>query len=111
MRPLEKRVEYRLSTQSFVAINKKVPEAGNVSLSDVAKRAVQGANPAIRFTPENHKTIYLNWMENLTTGGSAATVVGHRIPAWYCGNEKCPHSRDYPGGIPDRWRQRDGKMS
>jgi valyl-tRNA synthetase len=94
-------VEPRLSTQWFVAVNRKVPAAGNVSLSDVAKQAVQGSEPAIRFTPENHKTIYLNWMENLYDWCISRQLWwGHRIPAWYCGNAKCVHSRDYPGGEP-----------
>jgi valyl-tRNA synthetase len=94
-------VEPRLSTQWFVAVNRKVPAAGNVSLSDVAKQAVQGDEPAIRFTPENQKTIYLNWMENLYDWCISRQLWwGHRIPAWYCGNEKCVHSRDYPGGEP-----------
>jgi len=94
-------VEPRLSTQWFVAVNRKVPAAGNVSLSDVAKQAVQGSNPPIRFTPENHKTIYLNWMENLYDWCISRQLWwGHRIPAWYCGNAKCVHSRDYPGGEP-----------
>jgi valyl-tRNA synthetase len=94
-------VEPRLSTQWFVAVNRKVPAAGNVSLSDVAKRAVQGAEPAIRFTPENHKTIYLNWMENLYDWCISRQLWwGHRIPAWYCGNAKCVHSREYSGGEP-----------
>jgi len=94
-------VEPRLSTQWFVAVNRKVPTAGNVSLSDVAKQAVQGEQPAIRFTPENHKTIYLNWMENLYDWCISRQLWwGHRIPAWYCGNAKCVHSREYPGGEP-----------
>src|SRR5438270_9581513 len=94
-------VEPRLSTQWFVAVNRKVPAAGNVSLSDVAKQAVQGTEPAIRFTPENHKTIYLNWMENLYDWCISRQLWwGHRIPAWYCGNAKCVHSREYPGGEP-----------
>src|SRR3954468_1517437 len=94
-------VEPRLSTQWFVAVNRKVPAAGNVSLSDVAKQAVQGDAPAIRFTPENHKTIYLNWMENLYDWCISRQLWwGHRIPAWYCGNAKCVHSREYPGGEP-----------
>jgi valyl-tRNA synthetase len=94
-------VEPRLSTQWFVAVNRKVPAAGNVSLSDVAKQAVQGDEPAIRFTPENQKTIYLNWMENLYDWCISRQLWwGHRIPAWYCGNANCVHSRDYPGGEP-----------
>src|SRR5438270_1691571 len=94
-------VEPRLSTQWFVAVNRKVPAAGNVSLSDIAKQAVRGDAPAIRFTPENHKAIYLNWMENLYDWCISRQLWwGHRIPAWYCGNVKCVHSREYPGGEP-----------
>src|SRR5262249_28129015 len=82
-------------------VNRKVPSAGNVSLADVAKHAVEGDRPAIRFTPENHKAIYLNWMENLYDWCILRQLWwGHRIPAWYCGNAKCVHSREYPGGEP-----------
>jgi len=65
------------------------------------RQAVQGAEPPIRFTPENHKTIYLNWMENLYDWCISRQLWwGHRIPAWVLRNRKCVHSREYAGGEP-----------
>src|SRR3954468_15864695 len=94
-------VEPRLSTPWFVAVNKNTTAAENVSLSDAAKQALQGKEPPIRFTPENQETIYLNWMENLYDWCISRQLWwGHRIPAWYCGNPQCSHSKDYPGGEP-----------
>ncbi len=42
----------------------------------------------IRFTPENYKTIYLNWMDNIHDWCISRQLWwGHRIPAWHC--QKC----------------------
>jgi valyl-tRNA synthetase len=75
-------VEPRLSTQWFVAVNKP-GENGTRSLAGAAREVVE--NGAIRFTPENYKTIYLHWMENLHDWCISRQLWwGHRIPAWHC---------------------------
>ena len=39
----------------------------------------------IRFTPDNYKTIYLNWMYNIHDWCISRQLWwGHRIPAWRC---------------------------
>jgi valyl-tRNA synthetase len=93
-------VEPRLSTQWFVAVNKE-PNSGGMSMAKAASDVV--AQGHIRFTPENYKTIYLQWMENIYDWCISRQLWwGHRIPAWYCGNckqvtvaretpEKCSH--------------------
>ena len=75
-------VEPRLSTQWFVAVNKE-PNSGGPSMAKAATVVVTSG--AIRFTPENYKTIYLQWMENIYDWCISRQLWwGHRIPAWYC---------------------------
>ena len=75
-------VEPRLSTQWFVAVNKQ-PAGGGMSLAQAASEAVRSG--AIRFTPENYKTIYLQWMANIYDWCISRQLWwGHRIPAWHC---------------------------
>ncbi|MGC1460720.1 MAG: valine--tRNA ligase [Terracidiphilus sp.] len=81
-------VEPRLSTQWFIAVNKK-PDGGSASLAEKAIAAVKpGADgkKAIRFTPEQYEKTYLNWMENIHDWCISRQLWwGHRIPAWHCG--------------------------
>jgi len=75
-------VEPRLSTQWFVAVNKE-PVSGGMSMAKAATEVVTQGH--IRFTPENYKTIYLNWMENIYDWCISRQLWwGHRIPAWHC---------------------------
>jgi valyl-tRNA synthetase len=95
-------VEPRLSTQWFVAVNKD-PVTGGMSMAKAAMEVV--ANGSIKFTPENYKTIYLNWMENIYDWCISRQLWwGHRIPAWHCGDcgeitvarqapNSCPHCK------------------
>jgi valyl-tRNA synthetase len=71
-------VEPRLSEQWFVKIE------------PLAKRAIEVAEKGyIRFTPENYKQIYLNWMYNIHDWCISRQLWwGHRIPAWRCGDCK-----------------------
>jgi valyl-tRNA synthetase len=75
-------VEPRLSTQWFVAVNKR-PNNGGMSWAEAAIAAVEKGY--IRFTPENYKTIFLQWMENIHDWCISRQLWwGHRIPVWYC---------------------------
>jgi valyl-tRNA synthetase len=77
-------VEPSLSTQWFIKIQ---------PLADKAIAAV--TNGHIRFTPENYKTIYLNWMANIYDWCISRQLWwGHRIPAWYCTNRQCARSKE-----------------
>ena len=102
-------VEPRLSTQWFIAVNKK-PDAGGASMADWAsrakperlarcrqtssmsltrmgptRRADAGGKKAIHITPENYEKIYLDWMTNLHDWCISRQLWwGHRIPAWHC---------------------------
>ncbi len=75
-------VEPRLSTQWFVAVNKKAESRG-ASMAELAIAAVR--QEKIRFTPEMYKKTYLNWMENIHDWCISRQLWwGHRIPAWHC---------------------------
>ncbi len=80
-------VEPRLSTQWFIAVNKKVESRG-ASMAELAIAAVKSAangSKAIRFTPEMYEKTYLNWMENIHDWCISRQLWwGHRIPAWHC---------------------------
>jgi valyl-tRNA synthetase len=77
-------VEPRLSKQWFVAVNKD-PEKGGMSLAEAATRAVTEGH--IRITPDNYRTIYLQWMANIHDWCISRQLWwGHRIPAWHCQN-------------------------
>ncbi len=93
-------VEPRISTQWFVAVNKE-PSNGGMSMSGAAIEVVNRG--ALRFTPENNTSIYLQWMANLHDWCISRQLWwGHRIPAWHCAKCKqvtvaretpktCPH--------------------
>src|SRR6266568_3816372 len=79
-------VEPRISTQWFLAVNKETKD-GRPSLSQVARDVVNDGR--IKFTPENYKTIYLQWMENIHDWCISRQLWwGHRIPAWHCADCK-----------------------
>jgi valyl-tRNA synthetase len=71
-------IEPRLSEQWFVKIE---------PLAERAKEAVESGE--ITIVPENYRTIYLNWMNNIHDWCVSRQLWwGHRIPAWTCGDCK-----------------------
>jgi valyl-tRNA synthetase len=71
-------VEPRLSEQWFIKIK---------PLAERAKEAVESGE--ITIVPENHRQVYLNWMNNIHDWCISRQLWwGHRIPAWTCGDCK-----------------------
>jgi valyl-tRNA synthetase len=68
-------VEPRLSNQWFVKVE-----------GEMARRAIEVVErDHLRITPDNYKTIYLNWMRNIHDWCISRQLWwGHRIPAWHC---------------------------
>ena len=67
-------VEPRISEQWFLKIK---------PLADRAREAVESGE--ITIVPENYRTIYLNWMNNIHDWCISRQLWwGHRIPAWTC---------------------------
>jgi valyl-tRNA synthetase len=82
-------VEPRLSEQWFVKVE------------PLAKRAIEVVEKGyIRFTPENYRQIFLNWMYNIHDWCISRQLWwGHRIPAWRCGDcKEVVVAREAPGG-------------
>ena len=72
-------VEPRLSEQWFIKIK---------PLADRAREAVESGE--ITIVPDNYRTIYLNWMNNIHDWCVSRQLWwGHRIPAWTCSNGAC----------------------
>jgi valyl-tRNA synthetase len=75
-------VEPRLSTQWFLAVNKK-PPGRPFSMAEQAIEAVEKGY--IRFTPEQYEKTYFEWMRNIHDWCISRQLWwGHRIPAWHC---------------------------
>jgi valyl-tRNA synthetase len=83
-------VEPRLSEQWFVKIE------------PLAKRAIEVVERGyIHFTPDNYKTIYLNWMYNIHDWCISRQLWwGHRIPAWRCECGELIVAREAPAKCP-----------
>ena len=80
-------IEPRLSMQWFLAVNKTPNTGGNTIAQNAidAVESINGEKPAIHFTPEMYKKIYLEWMTNLHDWCISRQLWwGHRIPAWHC---------------------------
>jgi valyl-tRNA synthetase len=75
-------VEPRLSTQWFLAVNKK-PPGKPFSMAEQAIEAVEKGY--IKFTPEQYAKTYFEWMRNIHDWCISRQLWwGHRIPAWHC---------------------------
>ncbi|MBB5318235.1 valyl-tRNA synthetase [Edaphobacter lichenicola] len=75
-------IEPRLSQQWFLAVN-KTPNTGGDSIAAKAIAAVDKGH--IKFTPDQYRKTYDEWMKNIYDWCISRQLWwGHRIPAWYC---------------------------
>jgi len=73
-------VEPRISTQWFCRM-KDLAAPAIAAVRDYAP----GRENTIHIIPENRRTEFLNWMENIRDWTISRQLWwGHRIPAWYC---------------------------
>ena len=89
-------IEPRLSKQWFVAVN-KATASGGASIAEKAIRAVDDGH--IRFTPDQYRKTYDEWMSNIHDWCISRQLWwGHRIPAWHCAAcREITVSRETPG--------------
>ncbi len=82
-------IEPRLSTQWFLRTADFTDEQGlrREGLAGRAREAVAplAGEPAIRFTPDQYRKVYLGWMDNIYDWCISRQLWwGHPIPAWHC---------------------------
>ena len=89
-------IEPRLSKQWFVAVN-KAPSTGGASIAANAIAAV--AEGHIKFTPDQYRKVYDDWMGNIYDWCISRQLWwGHRIPAWHCATcSQITVARETPG--------------
>lgn len=89
-------IEHLPKLQWWIAVNKKftlkhseisnIKSGSEITLKELMIAAVE--NGDIEIFPERFKRVYYNWIENLKDWCISRQIwYGHRIPAWYKGNE------------------------
>ncbi|HEY3726412.1 MAG TPA: valine--tRNA ligase [Solirubrobacteraceae bacterium] len=75
-----------------------------MGMEELARPAIDAVTSgAIRFHPENHARVYLDWMENIRPWCISRQLWwGHRLPVWYRGLETYVGSKPPRG---DGWTQ------
>lgn len=72
--------------QFFVSVNTPIAERGGKTLKDLMREAVESGK--IKIIPEHFQKIYFHWIENLHDWNISRQIwYGHKIPAWYKGND------------------------
>lgn len=79
-------IEPQIMNQWFVDVNKPIPERSGKTLKELMREPV--TNGDIKILPERFEKIYFHWIDNLHDWNISRQIwYGHRIPAWYRGNE------------------------
>jgi valyl-tRNA synthetase len=90
-------IEPQIKKQWFVAVNKKArfPDGKERTLKEWMIEAVQGGS--VKIEPERFERVYYHWIENLRDWNISRQIwFGHRIPAWFKGDE-VKVQRESPG--------------
>ena len=81
-------IEPQIKRQWFVAVNKKAkfPSDETMTLKEWMQKVVR--EKQIDIMPERFERVYFNWIDNLRDWCISRQIwFGHRIPAWYRGDE------------------------
>jgi valyl-tRNA synthetase len=76
-----------LSQRTGVVIEPRLSMQWFIKIQPLADKAIEAVDKGyIRFTPENYKKTYDEWMKNIHDWCISRQLWwGHRIPAWHCG--------------------------
>jgi valyl-tRNA synthetase len=80
-------IEPQIKLQWFVAVNKEFTKDGKATtLKKIMQEAVKSG--AVEILPKHFEKIYYHWIDNLRDWCISRQIwFGHRIPAWYKGEE------------------------
>ena len=81
-------IEPQIKKQWFVAVNKKAifPDGKERTMKEWMREAVESGQTKI--TPKRFEKIYYHWIDNLRDWNISRQIwFGHRIPAWFNGEE------------------------
>ncbi|MCB9818667.1 valine--tRNA ligase [Candidatus Nomurabacteria bacterium] len=81
-------IEPQIKAQWFIAVNKKVefPDGRVMTLKERMREAVEGEE--IKIAPDRFNKTYYHWIDNLRDWNISRQIwFGHRVPAWFTGNE------------------------
>lgn len=81
-------IEPQIKRQWFVAVNKPVmfPDRKTRTLKEWMREALESG--AVKILPERFEKIYFHWIDNLRDWNISRQIwFGHRIPAWFKGDE------------------------
>lgn len=80
-------IEPQIKKQWFVAVDKPFQSPkGEMTLKEWMRRAVQDGD--VKINPERFEKIYYHWIDNLRDWCISRQIwFGHRIPAWFRGDE------------------------
>lgn len=95
-------IEPQIKRQWFIAVNKPIAERGGKTLKELMREAVESGNTKI--TPRHFEKIYYHWIDSLRDWNISRQIwFGHRIPAWFKGEEIKVQAQSPGGG----WAQDD----
>lgn len=81
-------IEPQIKKQWFVAVEKKAsfPDGKERTLKEWMREAVESGQ--VKINPERYERIYHHWIDNLRDWNISRQIwFGHRIPAWFKGDE------------------------
>src|SRR5262249_50705862 len=81
-------IEPQIKKQWFIDVNKSVkfPDGRTMTLKERMREVVEKGDTKI--LPERYERVYYHWIDNLRDWNISRQIwFGHRIPAWYRGEE------------------------
>jgi len=99
-------IEPQIKKQWFIAVNTKAvfPDGKERTLKEHMRETVESG--AVKIAPERFEKIYYHWIDNLRDWNISRQIwFGHRIPAWFKGDEVKVQLDPPAGGPGAGWDQ------